>query len=931
MQKHKIALAISLALSLGYLTGCGNTELGTLGDESNNTDQNGSGDQVALLGSVFKGPIDDAIIQVIDAAGNILASGGSQDGTFDIARTSLGDGAVFIQSLGGSYKDEATGETVNVGSGEGLMTVFTATELQQIIADGEYVAMTPETTMIAMIVKQKLAEGTAPATAISEAIALVQKELINGTNPASMVPGDEPLRTGNLSTAIPADQKEALARNRAISLSYEAQSLNLSPSQTMKMIQRRGEDMTDGKLDGVANGNRIILRDKDNKDIDFSQQDQKTSFGLARTRLFNNTVQRLGRGDLSDEEKSGLGKLGFNTDSVDRFNKGNKEAEENTANNLAATNLPAFNRLPVLEDEDGNFEDAKATYTLTATPDVNVTVNVPGDSWTTPMYRYNGAQTPLVIRANRGDAMTLNLVNNLDADSTIHWHGFKIPGDQDGGPDFPVAPNDSKTYQFTMQQPAAPLWFHPHPDMQTGEQVYRGLAGVFLLEDEVSKTLEAENKLPSGEFDIPVLVQDRRFKAEVNGVRELAYKSMEMDNDGMMGNDVLVNGSALPKLDVGTRQYRFRIFNVSNARSYDFALNDGAKFKIVGTDGGLLPEPVETDHILLGAAERAEIVIDFGDYQVGDKVMLVSRAFNGSPMMGMMGGMGDMDNGGMDGSGSNMGDGDMNGDSSNMGDDDMNGGNSNMGDDDMNGGNSNMGDGDMNDGGPGNGNMNARMSDNGMDLMGANGANPMGGTMMNGMRMDIMRFDITREETDNITLYSALPANADINTQRLTAADASKTRNFVMTMAMGNMNGGMGQGGSGMGSGGMGQGGSGMNQGGMGGMSFVINGKAFDMNRIDELVKLSEGDTEIWSIQNMSPMAHPFHAHAIQWQILDRNGKAATGEDLGWKDTVLVQPGDTVRFIGRFDPAVNTGNYMYHCHILEHEDAGMMGFFRIEQ
>ncbi|HHJ19263.1 MAG TPA: copper oxidase, partial [Gammaproteobacteria bacterium] len=88
---------------------------------------------------------------------------------------------------------------------------------------------------------------------------------------------------------------------------------------------------------------------------------------------------------------------------------------------------------------------------------------------------------------------------------------------------------------------------------------------------------------------------------------------------------------------------------------------------------------------------------------------------------------------------------------------------------------------------------------------------------------------------------------------------------------------------------------------------------------------------EIWSIQNMSPMAHPFHAHAIQWQILDRNGKAATGEDLGWKDTVLVQPGDTVRFIGRFDPAVNTGNYMYHCHILEHEDAGMMGFFRIEQ
>jgi len=115
-------------------------------------------------------------------------------------------------------------------------------------------------------------------------------------------------------------------------------------------------------------------------------------------------------------------------------------------------------------------------------------------------------------------------------------------------------------------------------------------------------------------------------------------------------------------------------------------------------------------------------------------------------------------------------------------------------------------------------------------------------------------------------------------------------------------------------------------------MNFVINGKAFDMNRIDEVVDLSTlaSNTEIWSIQNLSPMAHPFHVHAIQWQILDRNGIAATGIDLGWKDTVLVQSGETVNFIGRFDPVVNKGNYMYHCHILEHEDAGMMGFFRIQ-
>jgi FtsP/CotA-like multicopper oxidase with cupredoxin domain len=109
-------------------------------------------------------------------------------------------------------------------------------------------------------------------------------------------------------------------------------------------------------------------------------------------------------------------------------------------------------------------------------------------------------------------------------------------------------------------------------------------------------------------------------------------------------------------------------------------------------------------------------------------------------------------------------------------------------------------------------------------------------------------------------------------------------------------------------------------------MSFVINGKTFDPNRVDEFIEA--GAIEVWNIRNMSPMAHPFHAHAIQYQILSRNGVPATGSDLGWKDTFLVQPGETVKVIGKFE-AVNTGDYMYHCHILEHEDAGMMGYFRV--
>jgi FtsP/CotA-like multicopper oxidase with cupredoxin domain len=201
----------------------------------------------------------------------------------------------------------------------------------------------------------------------------------------------------------------------------------------------------------------------------------------------------------------------------------------------------------------------------------------------------------------------------------------------------------------------------------------------------------------------------------------------------------------------------------------------------------------------------------------------------------------------------------------------------------------------------------------------------MDGMLANGMYLDIMRFDVATAATDDVTLYSTLANNAEINT-RSTASQADNTRNFVMTMVMDND--GMGNAGMGNGTANMGGGNSGIIMN----MRFVINGKTFDMNRIDEVIDLSTlaNNTEIWSIQNLSPMAHPFHAHAIQWQIQNRDSVPATGIDLGWKDTVLVQSGETVNFIGRFDPVVNKGDYMYHCHILEHEDAGMMGFFKIK-
>ena len=95
---------------------------------------------------------------------------------------------------------------------------------------------------------------------------------------------------------------------------------------------------------------------------------------------------------------------------------------------------------------------------------------------------------------------------------------------------------------------------------------------------------------------------------------------------------------------------------------------------------------------------------------------------------------------------------------------------------------------------------------------------------------------------------------------------------------------------------------------------------------INERVPLNT--TEIWEVRNRSPMMHPFHIHNGQFQLLDRNGTPPPASEMGWKDTVRVDPGEVVRLIMRFTDYTDANNpYMYHCHILEHEDRGMMGQF----
>ena len=153
---------------------------------------------------------------------------------------------------------------------------------------------------------------------------------------------------------------------------------------------------------------------------------------------------------------------------------------------------------------------------------------------------------------------------------------------------------------------------------------------------------------------------------------------------------------------------------------------------------------------------------------------------------------------------------------------------------------------------------------------------------------------------------------------RIRASDAAKTRPMVLAGPL--------QRGAGALRGGRGR--RARRGGGGGPPGLPINGKLMDMSRIDEIVRL--GDIEIWEVANRGGQPHPFHVHLVQFQILDRNGQPPSGAELGWKDTVLVPPGDLVRIIMPFeryaDPEIP---YMYHCHIMEHEDNGMMGQFLV--
>lgn len=255
--------------------------------------------------------------------------------------------------------------------------------------------------------------------------------------------------------------------------------------------------------------------------------------------------------------------------------------------------------------------DGRRVFDLTAAPGLHDFGAGPVDT-----RGFTGDYLGPTLRARRGEQVAVNVRNELDEPTTVHWHGMHLPAVMDGGPHQTVAPGATWTPTWQVDQPAATLWYHPHPHGQTETHVYRGLAGMFILDDDATDALDLPDEY--GVDDIPVIVQDKRL----DSAGRLDERRSFLSDSQLLGDTVVVNGTVAPYLDVTTELVRLRLLNGSTARSYNIGFDDGRTFNLIATDGGLLAEPHPTISVMLSPGERAEIVVAMAP---GDEAVLRSH------------------------------------------------------------------------------------------------------------------------------------------------------------------------------------------------------------------------------------------------------------------------------------------------------------------
>lgn len=239
--------------------------------------------------------------------------------------------------------------------------------------------------------------------------------------------------------------------------------------------------------------------------------------------------------------------------------------------------------------------DGTRTFTLRAM--AGETEMLPGVR--TATWGFNGSILGPTLRARRGETVAVHVENALAEPTTVHWHGMHVPARCDGGPHQTVPAGGQWQPRWEIRQPAATLWYHPHPHGSTEKHIYRGLAGMFIIDDDTEG-------LPHdyGVDDIPLIIQDRRFTTSG------ALDESDPTDIGLLGDTMVTNGIAGAHLTVRTERVRLRILNGSGGRLYNLGFSDDRVFHIVAGDGGLLAAPAPATRVQLSPGERAEIVVE---------------------------------------------------------------------------------------------------------------------------------------------------------------------------------------------------------------------------------------------------------------------------------------------------------------------------------
>jgi blue copper oxidase len=451
---------------------------------------------------------------------------------------------------------------------------------------------------------------------------------------------------------------------------------------------------------------------------------------------------------------------------------------------------------------------------------------------------YNGNLLGPTLRATQGQTVKIQVLNQLPETTTVHWHGLEVPGTADGGPQATIATSTRWQAEFTIEQAAATCWYHPHTHGKTGYQVAKGLAGLFILDDEESLRLPLPNQW--GVDDIPVVLQDKRLNAKDQLDYQLDVMSAAV---GWFGNMMLTNGVEYPRHHAPRGWLRLRLLNGCNARSLCLATSDKRPMYVIGSDGGLLASPVAVTTLDLLPGERFEVMVD---------------TRNGKPF-------------------------------------------------------------DL---------INQPVEQMGMTLA------PFD------KRLALLRIQPALIESkgtlpDHLAHVSSLPSLKNVPTRVLTLSmDPELDQQGMQALmdryghaAMADMSMHHDSASNSMAHT------SHMNHGDQNTLDLhsgnKINGQAFAMDA--PMFEVKQGQTERWIISGEGDMMlHPFHIHGTQFRILQENGQAVASHRAGWKDIVRVEGGRSEVLVRFNHPAPKERAYMAHCHVLEHEDTGMMLSFSVK-